>query len=80
MLLWDLINGDCLREISTTSFVVKLSLTPMGKFLAMNLLDGSVAIYETLTGITWKTENFPGKHSGVSIIASNFMFEVGKES
>jgi hypothetical protein len=62
-----------------TSFVVKLSLSAMGKFLAINLFDGSVLIYECLTSITWKTERLCGKHSGIAITSNNFMFEVARE-
>ena len=51
----------------------------MGKFLAISLLDGSQIIYETLTGITWRTERLNGRHSGLAIVASNFMFELSKE-
>ena len=47
--------------------------------MAANLLDGSIMIYETLTGIIWKTEKLYGKHSGISLIANNFIYEVSKE-
>ena len=59
--------------------MVKLCLTSLAKFLAINLLDGSIVLYETLTGIIWKTERLPGKHTGVAIIESNFVYEVAKE-
>ncbi|CDW78805.1 wd40 repeat-containing protein [Stylonychia lemnae] len=77
--IWDLVTGDCIREIQVPSFIVKLSLTPMGKFLAANLLDGSILLYETLTAITWRTEKLYGKHSGISLVVSNFVFEAAKE-
>lgn len=51
----------------------------MAKFLAINLVDGSIIIYETLTGITWRSEKFVGSHSGLAIRASNFIIEIGKE-
>eukprot|EP00347_Sterkiella_histriomuscorum_P023951 403332820 len=77
--LWDLTSGECLREIQVASFVVRLSITSMGKYLSANLLDGSILIYETLTGITWRTEKLYGKHTGIALVASNFVFEVSKE-
>ena len=61
------------------SFVVRIAMTFMGKFLSINLLDGSIMLYETLTGITWRTEKLHGRHSGVGIAVSNFIFELAKE-
>lgn len=51
----------------------------MAKFLAINLLDGIIIIYEVLTGIKWKQEKLLGRHSGVAITTNNFIFEVAKE-
>jgi hypothetical protein len=34
----------------------------MAKFIAMNMLDGTIILYETLTGIIWRTERIHGKH------------------
>ena len=51
----------------------------MGKFLSANLLDGSNILYETITGITWRTEQFNGRHSGLALTIRNFVFEVAKE-
>jgi hypothetical protein len=51
----------------------------MGKFLSLNLLDGSLVLYETLTGVTWRTEKIDGKHSGLAIACSNNIMEVAKE-
>lgn len=51
----------------------------MGKFLCINLMDGSNMIYECLTAITWKTERLSGKHSGIAITANNFVYEVARE-
>jgi hypothetical protein len=51
----------------------------MAKFVASTLLDGTIILYETLTGITWRTEKIDGKHSGISIANTNYMMEVCKE-
>lgn len=68
-----------IRDFTLQSFIVRASLTPMGKFLSLNLLDGSLVLYETLTGVTWRTEKIDGKHSGVAIACSNNIMEVAKE-
>ena len=72
-------RGDCIREITVASFVLNLSLTPMGKHLGINLLDGSILIYECLTAITWKSEKLSGKHTGVALVTNNFVYEVARE-
>lgn len=61
------------------SFIVKSTLTAMGKFIALTLLDGSLILYETLTGITWRTEHIDGKHSGVGLVTTNYIMEISKE-
>lgn len=68
-----------MRVLSFASFILKTSLTAMGKFLTITLLDGSLVLYETLTGVTWRTEKIDGKHSGVATIPTNFIMEVVKE-
>lgn len=45
----------------------------------MTMLDGSLSLYETITGVTWRTEKMDGKHSGVAVIASNYIMEVMRE-
>jgi len=77
--LWNLQTGELLRHISFSSFVTKVAMTAMGKFVSVNLIDGTVVLYETLTGITWRTEKFQGRHSAIALRASSFMFEVAKE-
>jgi len=77
--IWDLSSGDCLRELSMTSFVVRVAMSCMGKFICINLLDGSNMIYECLTTITWKTEKLSGKHSAVALSTNNFLYEVARE-
>jgi hypothetical protein len=77
--LWDLNRGQAIREINVASFIVKVCLTPMGKFMSATLLDGTLMLYETITGITWRSEHIDGKHSGVAIASSNYMMEVCKE-
>jgi hypothetical protein len=77
--IWDLSRGHAIREISIASFVTKVSLTPMGKYLSFTLLDGSLILYETITGITWRSEHIDGKHSGVAVASTNYMMEVCKE-
>lgn len=69
-----------IREIKVTSFVVNLSVTSMAKFIAINLIDGTVQLYETLTGIIWRTERLVGNHKGIAIRTSDFMFEVSREA
>ena len=49
-------TGEVLREIGFEHFVIKVVMTALGKFLAVNLIDGTVIIYETVTGIVWRTE------------------------
>lgn len=51
----------------------------MGKHLGINLLDGSILIYECLTAITWKSEKLSGKHTGVALVTNNFVYEVARE-
>jgi len=58
----------------------------MGKFVAYNLHDGRQCLYETLTGITWRTEYQPYarkdiglRHSGLAITSSNLLLESAKE-
>ena len=51
----------------------------MAKFLSATLIDGTSLLYETLTGITWRTERIDGKHSGISIANTNYMMEVCHE-
>ena len=51
----------------------------MGKFLSTTLIDGSLILYETITGITWRSENIDGKHTGVAVASTNYMMEVCKE-
>jgi hypothetical protein len=77
--LWDLSRGQAIREISVASYLVRVNLTPMGKFLSSTLLDGSLILYETITGITWRSEHIDGKHSGVAVASTNYMMEVCKE-
>jgi hypothetical protein len=36
-------------------------------------------LYETLTGIVWRSEKLIGKHSGVGISPSNYLMELCKE-
>jgi hypothetical protein len=54
-------------------------MTSMAKFIAINLLDGTIQLYESLTGITWRTEKLSGCHSGLAIKINDFTFEVSKE-
>lgn len=77
--VWDLNRGQAIREISVASYLVRVSMTPMGKFISSTLLDGTLMLYETITGITWRTEHIDGKHSGVAIASTNYMMEVCKE-
>lgn len=58
VILWNLQAGSLLRVIKVSSYVVSCSLTAMAKFLAVNLLDGTLILYETITGITWRSEQF----------------------
>jgi hypothetical protein len=58
---------------------MRVNITPMGKFVGITTLEGSVSLYETLTGITWRTERIDGKHSGVAIANTNYIMEVCKE-
>ncbi len=51
----------------------------MGKFLSVTLLDGTIMLYETLTGIIWRSEKIDGKHSGVTTVNTNFIMEMVKE-
>lgn len=77
--LWDFIKANVIREVNLSSFIVRVNLTPMGKFVAMTTLEGAVSLYETLTGITWRTERIDGKHSGVAIANTNYIMECCKE-
>jgi WD40 repeat protein len=79
ILLWNLVTGDAIREINVTSYVVNVALTSMGKFLAINLLDGTLHLYETLTGIIWRSERMEGKHSGLALRINSFVYEGAKE-
>lgn len=72
-------RAEPIRQIEVGSFVQKVALTPMGKFLSMTFLDGSISLYETINGVTWRTEKIDGKHSGVAVIATNFAMELLKE-
>jgi len=74
--VWDMLKGETLRELSVSSFILRLCLTPLGKFVSFTLLDGTLLLYETLTGIVWRTENIDGKHSGVAIALTNYVMEV----
>ncbi len=59
--------------------ISRVSLTPMAKFLSVSLIDGTSILYETLTGITWRTEMIDGKHSGIYASNTNYMMEVCHE-
>jgi WD40 repeat protein len=77
--LWDFQKLQVIREISLASMIAKVTLTPMAKFVSATLIDGTTILYETLTGITWRTERIDGKHSGISISNTNYMMEVCHE-
>lgn len=40
--IWNLNTGDCLREISVTSFVINIAVTSFVKFICINMLDGTI--------------------------------------
>jgi WD40 repeat protein len=77
--LWDFQKVEVLREISMPSMISRVSLTPMAKFISVTMIDGTLILYETLTGITWRTERIDGKHSGIAITNTNYMMEVCHE-
>lgn len=77
--MWDILRGEAIREIDIQSFVSKVTLTPLGKFLSFTQIDGSVSLFETLTGINWRTEKIDGKHSGIAIGYNNYAMELCKE-
>ena len=54
-------------------------MTSMGKFLTITLLDGTLMVYESITGVTWRSEKVDGKHSGVGIALTNYLMELSRE-
>ena len=44
-------DGTMIKTLTTTAFVTNLNLTPMGKFLQVGMLDGTMFTYETITAI-----------------------------
>jgi hypothetical protein len=77
--LWDFQKVEVLREISMPSMISRVSLTPMAKFISLTMIDGTLILYETLTGISWRTERIDGKHSGIAIANTSYMMEVCHE-
>ena len=61
------------------AYVVGLSITPMAKFISINLQDGTVILYETLTNITWRSEVMKGNHTGIALTTSNYIHELSNE-
>lgn len=51
----------------------------MAKFFSATLLDGTLILYETVTGIIWRSEKIDGKHSGVGIGMTNYLMELTRE-
>jgi len=77
--VWDMQRGEAIREIKIQCFVQKVALTAMAKFIAATLLDGTLILYETVTGIIWRSEKVDGKHSGVGIGMTNYLMELARE-
>ena len=74
-----MIKGHAIHSLNVASFVLKVSLTPMAKFMTLTLMDGTLVMFETLTRMTWRTEKVDGKHSGVAAMPTNYVLELTRE-
>ena len=61
------------------NMVVNLQMTPFGKFILVRTFDGYTILYETLTGIFWRTDKIRGNHSGLAIAHTNIFYEYIQE-
>ena len=57
----------------------QVKITLGGKFIIARTFDGRVTLYESLTGIVWRTDRYAGNHNGVALALHGAVFEFAAE-